>query len=281
MGWGAVGVLAFSMSLPATRLAVLGGLDGFVVGLGRTVVGAALAAGYLAWRRVPRPARADWPRLVSVALGIVFGFPLLTALALAQVPASHGIIATGLLPAATAVVAVLRAGERPSALFWVASLAGFGCVAVFALTRGAGEASGADLLLLAAIAAAAVGYAEGGALARTMGGAAVISWALVISAPLALGCVVPFLDWPALTAVRAPAWTGFAYLCVVSAFLGFFAWYRGLALGGVARVGQIQLVQPLLALLWAALILGEALTWQNLVAALAVLACVVGTQVAR
>lgn len=281
MAWGALGVLVFSITLPVTRLTVSGGIDGVVAGLGRAVVAGLLAIMVLLVRRQGWPPRRLLPRLGVVAAGVVLGFPLLTSLALADVPAAHGIVASGLIPAATAVAAVLRAGERPSVAFWAASAAGLGCVVLFAATRGAGELGGADLLLLGAVTAAGVGYAEGGALSRELGGPAVTCWALVLAFPVTALVVLPHLDVRALAAARPSAWAGLAYLSLVSMFLGFFAWYRGLALGGVARVGQLQLAQPVLSLGWAALLLGEALTWQTLAAALGVLACVAATQLTR
>jgi len=279
--WGAVGVIAFSVSLPATRLAITGGLDGVVVGVGRGVVAGVLAALVLAAGRQGWPTRSLLLRLAAVSLGVVLGFPLLTSLALAHVPAAHGIIVVGLIPAATAIVAVLRAGERPSLAFWIAAAAGLGCTLLFALTRNAGELGAADILLLGAVLSAGFGYAEGGALAREMGGPRVICWALVLALPFTASATLLSIDVQALAAVRPSAWAGFGYLSLVSMFLGFFAWYRGLALGGIARIGQLQLAQPVLSLAWAALFLGEAITWTTLAAALAVLACVFATQLSR
>lgn len=277
--WGALGVLAFSVSLPATRVATLGGLDGTTIGAGRAVVAAVLAAAYLLWRRAPLPARADWWPLALVGLGVVIGFPVLTSLALVERPAAQGIVVVALLPAATAVMAVLRAGERPSAGFWAASSAGVAVVVAFAASRGATLAlDRPEALLLGAVALCGLGYAEGGVLARRMGGPLVISWALVLTFPVSLALAAAAWDGPRLAAVTAEGWAAFAYLATVSMYLGFFAWYRGLALGGVARVGQVQLAQPILSLGLAALALGEAVTPGMLAAAAAVLVCVVLTQ---
>ncbi|HWK25568.1 MAG TPA: DMT family transporter [Solirubrobacter sp.] len=278
VAWGAVGVLGFSFSLPATRLAVAD-LDATFVGLGRALVAAALAALLLAARRERVPARADLPRFAIVALGVVVGFPLMSSLAVRHLSSAHASVIVGLIPAATAACAVARAGERPPPAFWGAAAAGLAAVLAFAATQGVRGLAGADLLVLAAVALAALGYAEGGALARTYGGWQVICWALLLAAPV--------LAVPVALAMRggvhagADAWLGFAYLSVISMFLGFFAWYHGLALGGVARIGQVQLAQPVLTLAWAALILGEHVTLPMVVAALAVLACVLMTQRAR
>jgi len=279
--WGAVGVLAFSVSLPATRLAVAGGLTPAFVGVGRAVVAGLLALATLVLMRQPLPAIRLLPRLAAVGFGVVVGFPWLTALALARVPSAHGVVVTGLLPAATAVMAVLRAGERPSLRFWLAALAGVACVLAFAAVQGAGRFEPADAMLLAAVVLCGLGYAEGGALARELGGVQVICLALVLSLPVTIAITAAQLDPASLAHATPAAWAGFAYVSVISSFAGFFAWYRGLALGGVARVGQVQLAQPVLSLLWAWLLLNEAITLPMAATALAVLACVVVTQKAR
>jgi drug/metabolite transporter (DMT)-like permease len=277
--WGALGVLAFSFTLPATRVAVRQ-LDGALVGLGRAVVAAFLAAVVLLVRRQPIPSQANWARLVVVSFGVVLGFPLFSALALTMVPASHGAVIVGLLPAATAVMAVVRAGERPSVAFWISSLVGLGAVVVFAAALGAGRPQLADGLILLAVALGALGYAEGGVLSRELGGWQVICWALVLAAPFIAPVVVWRVVTHGLTASPA-AWAGFAYVALVSQFLGFFAWYHGLAQGGVARVGQIQLAQPILTLVWSVLLLGERFSWTTVGAAMAVLASAILTQRTR
>lgn len=275
---GLVGVLGFSFTLPVTRVAV-DGLDPAFVGLGRAAVAALPAAALLLLWGERMPDRATLGRLALVALGVVFGFPLLSALALQELTAAHSAVIVGLLPAATAVMAVARAGERPSLGFWVASLAGLAAVLAFAASQGAGV-SGADLLVLAAVALGAIGYAEGGALARDMGGNRVICWALVLSLPLTLpiGATAGIVG-----GLGAPAddWLAFAYVALISQFLAFFAWYAALARGGVAKIGQVQLVQPLLTLAWAAALFGESVGPGTLIASLAVVASVVATQRAR
>lgn len=274
--WGAVGVLAFSFTLPATRLAVAG-LDSTIVGLGRAVVAGVLAAALLALRRQPLPPRRLWLPLAVVACGVVVGFPLFSALALTVLPASHGAVIVGLLPAATAVLAVLRAHERPPLYFWFASALGLAAVLVFALVEGAGRPQPADGLILIAVLLGALGYAEGGRLARSLGSWQVICWALVFSLPLLAPLVALRIAHTGLSA-GVGAWAGFAYVSVVSMFLGFFAWYRGLASGGVARISQLQLAQPVLTLVWSALLLHERVTAPFVLAASAVLLCVLLTQ---
>jgi drug/metabolite transporter (DMT)-like permease len=274
--WGGLGVLGFSFSLPATRLAVAD-LDPVVVGLGRALVAAVLAAALLAVRREAAPARADIPRLAVVGVGVVIGFPVFSSLALRDLSSAHASVIVGLLPAATAAFAVVRAGERPGRGFWAAAGAGLIAVLAFAATQGAAGLATADLYVLAAVALCALGYAEGGALSRRYGGWQVICWALVLTAP----AIAPFVALAIADsglAAGADAWLGFAYVALFSMFLAFFAWYRGLAQGGVARIGQIQLAQPVLTLVWAALLLGEQVSAATVVAALAVLACVGATQ---
>jgi len=259
---GALGVLAFSMSLPATRVAVHE-LDPWFVAFGRAVGAALLAWAYLRITGAPGPSRAQWRRLSIVALGVVFGFPLFTSLALTSTTAAHGAVVVTVLPAMTAIFAVLRAGERPPPMFWLASVGGVVVVLTFLVTTGSvrGSLQREDLYLLAAVLLCGLGYAEGGALARE---------------PVAL---VAGLSHP--PSAGGDAWAGFAYVTVISMFLGFFAWYAGLARGGIAQVGQIQLAQPLLTLIWSALLLGEAVTPASIVAALVVLGCVVLLQRTR
>jgi len=235
-----------------------------------------LAGGWLRLRRAPLPGRAAlWP-LAIVALGCVLGFPLLSSMAMRSVPASHGAVLAGMLPLATALYAALRGFERPSKGFWLVALLGTGLVLVFALGQGGGALQRADLLMFGAVNAAAAGYAEGGRLARRLGGQEVICWALVLAAiPAALLLLTLPGDRLARLATAGPAsWLAFGYVTVFSMFIGFFFWYRGLALGGVARVGQVQLLQPFLSLAGAAVLLGENLTMANVGFALAVIATV-------
>jgi len=284
VGLGALGILGFSFSLPATRLAVAD-LDPWLVAFGRATVAALLAAVYLRATRAPRPTRAQARSLVLAAAGVVVGFPLFTSLALETQTAAHGAVVIAFLPAATAVAAVLRAGERPSRRFWLASGAGLVTVLAFiAGSEGAEIASSgpqlSDLYLLAGTALCAIGYAEGGALSRSLGAAPTICWALVLSAPVSAAVAGTAAATTGLHA-GTTAWLGFAYVSVISMFLAFFAWYAGLARGGVARVGQVQLGQPVLTLGWSALLLGESVTAITVVTALAVLVSVAATQRAR
>jgi drug/metabolite transporter (DMT)-like permease len=276
----ALGVLAFSFTLPATALA-LRGFGPYTIGLGRAAIAAVLAVVALRLTRAPRPRGREWVALAVVAVGVVFGFPVLSTLALGHgASASHAAVVVGLLPVTTAVFAVVRVGERPSWFFWTASVAGAGCVVAFTLRNGPGRLSAADLFLFGALVTAGLGYAEGGRLARTMPGGAVVSWALILAAPV----TVPVTG--VLIAVEPPRWSpaavaGLAYLAAVSMFLGFFAWYSGLARAGVARASQVQLAQPLLTLVWSWLLLGEHAGMSTVTAAAGVLVCVLLAQRAR
>jgi drug/metabolite transporter (DMT)-like permease len=270
--YGLLGIASFSLTLPATRVAVAY-LDPSVVGLGRALVAALLAALLLAATRQRWPTRAEVRGLAIVIAGVIFGFPFLSAWALRQVPSAHGAIVIGVLPLVTACVATIRGGERPSWLFWLAGLTGSAAVIGFALASGAGGLHTADLALLGAVVAGAFGYAEGARLARTLGSWQVISWALVLAAPL-LSIPVGLAILQHGVAAPPAAWLGFIYVAVVSQLLGFFAWYRGLALGGVARVSQLQLLQPFLTLIAAALLLHEQVTPGTIAVALVVVAAV-------
>ncbi len=271
--WGLLGVAAFSFTVPFTKVAV-GGLSPLFIGSGRAVIAAILAAAALTLTRQRFPRGIHWARLLVVAGGVVVGFPLLTSFALTTAPASHGAVVIALLPAATAVMAVIRGNERPPLSFWI--MAGIGALAavVFASLQDGGIAQlhWSDLLLFGAVVAAAVGYAEGGLLARELGSWQTVSWALVLASPLmiTLAVVSVIQHRPTGTPVE---WAAFAYLAVVSMFLGFFAWYRGLAIGPMAHVSQVQLLQPVLSILWAALLLKEKLTWPTILGGVAVIIC--------
>jgi drug/metabolite transporter (DMT)-like permease len=271
--WGLLGVLAFSFTVPFTRIA-LDGMSPLFIGAGRAVIAAVLAAAALAFTGQSRPTGAQWLRLTVVAAGVVAGFGLLTSFALTEVPASHGAVVIALLPAATAAMTVIRTRERPPAAFWIAAVLGAIAAIVFAAlgNGGFGGLRWPDLLLFGAVVAAAIGYAEGGLLARELGAWQTISWALVATAPVMIIATACSLDG-GLPDAGPAAWAAFAYLAAVSQFLGFFVWYRGLALGPMAQVSQTQLVQPVLTIAWAALLLGEPLTWQTAAGAAAVIAC--------
>jgi drug/metabolite transporter (DMT)-like permease len=255
LAWGLVGVAAFSLTLPATRAAVLA-LDPWFVALGRAAVAGLIAVPVLVLTRSRRPTADEWRSLALSSLGVVFGFPVLMTWALARVPAAHGAVVLAILPLATAAAAAWVAHERPSTGFWIAATAGSLAVVAFTLRTGGGAAHAADGALLAALACAALGYALGARAARTLGGWRAISWTLVLCLPVVLP--VTALSAPHdLAAIPAQAWVGFLYVAIVSQYVGFFAWYRGLALGGIARVGQLQLLQPFLTIAASALWLGE------------------------
>lgn len=270
--FGLLGVLLFSFTLPATRVAVTE-LDPVFVGLGRALLAAALAAPLLFFTRQRRPARRQFARLLVVALGVVIGFPLLSAFAMRYTDASHGAIVNGLLPLATAVVSTVRNGERPSSMFWLAAVIGSSTVVAFVLLSGDGTVHLGDFAMLGAVAVGSLGYVEGGRLAREIGSWQTICWALVVSVPLLILPVGASVATNGLQA-SAQAWLAFVYVSVFSMFLGFFAWYRGLALGGIARVGQVQLIQAFLTVGWSALLLGEQITPLTIVALVIVISMI-------
>ncbi len=275
MWLGLVGVAIFSLTLPFTRMAVAE-LNPVFVALGRAVVAGFGSALLLWWLKAPLPTAAQMRALAITSLGVVVGFPVFSSIAMRYVPAAHGAVVIGLLPLVTALFGVLRCGERPSTGFWIAALAGSALVAVFALWEGGGSLHPADLALFAAVVLAALGYAEGARLSQSMGGQQVISWALVLSLPLLLP-ITAWLGWNYGVTASARAWTGFLYISLFSMFIGFFFWYKGLALGGVARVGQTQLLQPFMTLVGAALILDEPFqAHQILFAALVIAVVAVG-----
>lgn len=249
-------------------------MSALFVGSGRAVIAALLASAALIVTRQELPRGRQWRQIAIVAGGAVVGFPLLTSFALTTTPASHGAVVIALLPAATAAIAVLRTGERPARSFWGAATLGAVAAVTFAVIQGSGFAGlrWSDLLLFAAVIVCAVGYAEGGLLSRTLGSWQTISWALVLASPLMilLASIAVVQQPPTGTLAE---WGAFAYLAVVSMFLGFFAWYRGLAIGPMTRVSQMQLTQPVMSILWASVLLGEYIGWPTIVGGTVVIGC--------
>ncbi|NWB92615.1 DMT family transporter [Pseudomonas agarici] len=277
-GWlnGFIGVLIFSGSLPATRLAVLEFSPVFLTVARASIAG--LVALCMLWIfRERRPTRQQLPALAIVALGVVLGFPLLTALALQYVTSAHSIVFIGLLPLATAAFGVLRGGERPRPVFWLFSVLGSLLVVSYALFQGLSASPVGDLLMLLAILICGLGYAEGARLSRTLGGWQVICWALVLSLPVAMP-----LTWlsapPSLSVISPAAWASLTYVSLFSMLIGFVFWYRGLAQGGIAAVGQLQLLQPFFGLALAATLLHEQVSLGMLAVTVAVILCVAGAR---
>ncbi len=273
---GFLGILIFSGSLPATRLAV-GGFSPVFLTSARAAIAALLGGALLFVIRQSRPTKKEIVPLFIVSLGVVVGFPLLTALALQHTTAAHSTVFIGTLPLCTAFFGVVRGGERPKPVFWLFSLLGAGAVAFFALSKSEGGGLTGDLFMLGAILICGLGYAEGAKLSRHLGGWQVISWALVFSLPIMLVIALFTLpaDWNIIT---APAWLGLGYVATFSMLIGFIFWYRGLALGGITRISQLQLLQPFFGLMLSAALLGETVTWSMLVAAVVVVLCVFGAR---
>jgi drug/metabolite transporter (DMT)-like permease len=277
-GWGSglVGVIIFSGSLPATRVAV-GEFTPLFLTSARAVIAAALGAALLLALRQQRPSSRDLVPLAVVALGVVIGFPLLTALALQHITSAHSIVFIGLLPLATAIFGVIRGGEQPRPAFWLFSAIGAASVAGFALAGSASASATGDALMVASILLCGLGYAEGARLSRRLGGWQVISWALVVALPVM--AVIALATLPNVwTGIGGPAWLGLAYVSVFSMLVGFVFWYRGLALGGIAAVGQLQLLQPFFGLALAAMLLGEPVAWTMIAVTGLVVLCVAGAK---
>ena len=277
---GFLGIAIFSVTLPMTRLAVgtpdAPQMSGAFIAFGRAVVAALLSGVFLLVTRAPLPQRQHWLPLLITAGGVVFGFPLFTSIAMRYVEAVHASVIVGVLPLATAAVGALLHRQRPSAGFWLCAALGSAMVMSFAMLRSSNTGAGlsihfADVLLLAAMLCAAVGYGYGARLSQHMQAEHVICWALVISLPLTLPLAL--ISYPTIP-LRVTTWAAFAYVAVFSMWIGFFAWYRGLALGGTVRVSQVQLVQPFLSMLFAVPLLGERLDALTLGFGLAVIATV-------
>ncbi|ABC37776.1 DMT family transporter [Burkholderia thailandensis] len=274
---GLIGVMIFSLTLPMTRIVVTE-LHPLLNGLGRALA-ASVPAGLLLWlRRERRPTRAQLKSLAVVSAGVIIAFPVFSAWAMKTVPAAHGAVVNGLQPLLVALYAAWLARERPSKAFWASAALGSALVIAFALRDGGGALQPGDLLMLVAVGIGALGYAEGARLAREIGGWQVICWALVVSAPF-LVLPVGWLAWAHHAAHPGPVstrvWLAFGYVTLFSQFIGFFAWYAGLAIGGIARVGQVQLLQIFFTIAFSALFFGETVSPSTWLFAAAVIATVV------
>lgn len=270
---GFIGILIFSLTLPVTKIAVLS-FNPYFIAFGRAALAGMFALAYLAYKKEPAPSKVDFVKFAVIAVGIVFGFPILTTLAMNHGSSSHGAVILGMMPLATTVIGVLRFKERPSLGFWLVSLLGAGLVVLYALLKSSGSFTYIDGLLVLGGISACIGYVEGGELSRKMNPRAVISWVLVISLPLNL--VMAWVTYnPEYINADAVAWTSFFYLSLFSMFLGFFFWYEGLAIGGIARVSQVQLTQPFCTLVAASILLGDSLTVMNLIFAVLVVSTVI------
>ena len=270
---GFIGILIFSLTLPVTKIAVLT-FNPYFIAFGRACLAGLFALAYLLYTRAPLPSKADLAKIAVIALGVVFGFPIFTTVAMEEGSSSHGAVILGMMPLATTVIGVIRFKERPSIGFWLVSILGAGLVMTYALLKSSGSLSYIDGLLVLGGICACIGYVEGGELSRRMNPRAVISWALLISLPINI-IATYFTFSPAYWSADAIALTSFIYLSLFPMYLGFFFWYEGLAIGGIARVSQVQLVQPFCTLLAASFFLGDPLTAMNMVFAFLVVSTVV------
>jgi drug/metabolite transporter (DMT)-like permease len=270
---GFIGILIFSLTLPVSKIAVLS-FDPYFIAFGRACLAGLFALGYLAYKQASLPSKTDLAKFVVIALGVVFGFPIFTTVAMKEGSSSHGAVILGMMPLATTVIGVMRFKERPSIGFWLVSLLGATLVIIYALLKSAGSFTYIDGLLVLGGICACVGYVEGGELSRKMNPRAVISWALVISLPINI-VMAYFTFHSQYLGANVVAWTSFVYLSLFPMFLGFFFWYEGLAIGGIARVSQVQLIQPFCTLLAASIFLGDHLTLMNMIFAFLVVSTVV------
>lgn len=277
-GWinGFIGVLIFSGSLPATRVAVQDFSPVFVT-VARAAIAGVLALGLLLIFKEKRPVRSQLFSLIIVAIGVVVGFPLLSALALQYVTSAHSIVFLGMLPLTTAIFGVIRAGERPRPAFWIFSITGSLLVIGFAVAQGLTASPAGDILMLLAVLVCGLGYAEGAKLSKTLGGWQVICWALVLSLPF-MAPLTLLLQPASFAGVSTAAWVSLGYVALFSMLIGFIFWYRGLAQGGIAAVGQLQLLQPFFGLALAATLLHEQVSIGMLGVTVGVILCVAGSR---
>ena len=270
---GFIGILIFSLTLPVSKIAVLS-FDPYFIAFGRATLAGMVALAYLLSKKELIPSKTNFSKFIVIALGVVFGFPIFTTVAMTEGSSSHGAVILGMMPLATTVIGVIRFKERPSLGFWLVSLLGAALVVAYALLKNLGSFTYIDGLLVLGGICACVGYVEGGELSRKMNPRIVISWALVISLPVNIVMSYFTFEMHYLNASLI-AWTSFIYLSLFSMFIGFFFWYEGLAIGGIARVSQVQLTQPFCTLVAASVLLGDSLTVMNLVFAFLVVSTVI------
>ncbi len=270
---GFIGILVFSLTLPISKITVVS-FNPYFIAFGRASLAGLVALTYLSFKQVPLPSKADLVKCAVIALGVVFGFPIFTTVAMKEGSSSHGAVILGMMPLATTVIGVIRFRERPSLGFWLVSILGAALVMIYALLKGAGTFTYIDGLLVLGGICACVGYVEGGELSRKMNPRTVISWALVISLPVNIVATYFTFSW-AYWDAGAIAWASFVYLSLFPMYLGFFFWYEGLAIGGIARVSQVQLIQPFCTLLASSFFLGDHITLMNMLFAFLVVSTVI------
>ena len=263
MLFGLLGVIAFGLTLPMTKL-ITPYFDPIFIGLGRSVLASIVAILILIKFTNSIPNKKQFIQLFFIALGVVIGFPIFTSIAMQSVPASHGAIVVGILPLATAVAGVIITKEKPSFSFWIMSIIGTILVISYTLMQGGGSLHKADLSLFIAIISVSIGYAIGGKLSKELGGWQVICWALVISLPF---IIIPVINYAPNNLVNLPisVYLSFLYLALISQLFGFFVWYKGLAMGGIARVSQIQLLQTFITIGASVILLNEEINLQMII----------------
>ena len=270
---GLLGIMVLSLTLPVSKIAVVT-FNPYFLTFGRALLAGLVALAYLYYKQAPIPSKSDFVKIILIALGVVIGFPIFTTLAMKDGSSSHGAVILGVMPLVTTVIGVIRFRERPSVGFWLVAILGAGLVIIYALLKSSGSFAYVDSLLILGGFCACIGYVEGGELSKKINPRTVISWALVISLPISTVLTYFSFD-PMYLYSDATAWTSFVYLSLCPMFLGFFLWYEGLAIGGIARVSQVQLIQPFCTLLASNIILGEPLTPINMIFALLVVSTVI------
>ncbi|WP_231039733.1 DMT family transporter [Proteus alimentorum] len=277
-GWinGFIGMLIFSGSLPATKAAVLD-FDPLFLTAARATIAGLLSLAMLLLYKEKLPTFKQWISLTVVSLGVVVGFPLLTAIALQEITSAHSLVFLALLPLSTAIFAVIRGGEKPRPIFWLFSIIGSLLVMGYAISQGGASSISADLLMIASVIVCGLGYAEGATLTKALGGWQVICWALIVSLPPML--ILSFILMPEeLATISVLAWIGLGYVSLFSMLIGFIFWYKGLSQGGIAAVGQLQLLQPFFGLGLAAVLLHESVNLLMLLVTIGVIFCVAGSR---
>jgi len=270
---GFIGILVFSLTLPVSKI-TLQSFNPYFIAFGRAFLAGLVALTYLLYKQAPLPSKTDLAKFAVIALGVVFGFPIFTTLAMKEGSSSHGAVILGMMPLATTVIGVIRFKERPSIGFWLVSILGAALVMTYALLKNSGSFTYIDILLVLGGICACVGYVEGGELSRKMNPRVVISWALVISLPINIVATY-FTFSSSYWSADVVAWTSFVYLSIFPMYLGFFFWYEGLAIGGIARVSQVQLIQPFCTLLASSFFLDDRITLMNMVFAFLVVSTVI------
>ena len=270
---GFIGIAMFSLTLPFTQMAVKE-MNPFFVAFSRATIAGFCALTLLILSKYKFPTKNQIKRLIIIAIGIVYGFPIFTSMAMTTLPSSHSGIVLGILPLTMSVLAAIRYNEKASLAYWITSIIGASLVVTYAFIDNNGFLIKEDLWLLFAILFVSIGYSEGGNLSKEMGSIAVVSWALVITLPINIIATYFFYE-TSFSSVSFQALISLSYVGLFSMYIGFFFWYKGIAMGGISRVGQVQLIQPFLTIFAAFFLTNEKITFLNILFALMVLVVII------